>query len=331
MADTQYCCWQNWTVRKLQILEIQPWKQSALGHKESHLYQAGIEPTSARWQTAWMRHNLLDKLSLYFCRYKVKLSSCIIKHSVKMWVGIEVWLHEVLNLGTTRGSNIECEVDWFVMQHSAVFITAQKPTMWNTVLYGGMAQPADPTALHDTTDTTALHSTSPWTQRTVPCQAVGHVSHLQPQVPSPSAHSQHISPQKYTNIIQPDNLHLTPLEPLWVKAGDIHRNWNLPKVGFTCFTSTYCSSYGLTIVTENNVPPHLGVTLVLQHSLMYENPHDPDKQHCSTCISRPEHKQRTKVAAGQFILHHLLIIFNENWYFNIYYNAWVTEATLCGY
>jgi len=49
---------------------------------------------------------------------------------------------------------------------------------------------------------------------------------------------------------------------------------------------------------------------VLQHILIYENPHDPDKQHCSTCISRPE-TQTTKLAAGQFILHHLFVIFNR--------------------
>lgn len=30
-----------------------------LGHKESHMDLAGIEPTSAWWQTTSMRHNLL--------------------------------------------------------------------------------------------------------------------------------------------------------------------------------------------------------------------------------------------------------------------------------
>jgi len=49
---------------------------------------------------------------------------------------------------------------------------------------------------------------------------------------------------------------------------------------------------------------------VLQHNFIYENPHDPDKQHCSTCISTPE-TQTPKLAAGQFILHHLLVIFSR--------------------
>jgi len=44
-----------------------------------------------------------------------------------------------------------------------------------------------------------------------------------------------------------------------------------------------------------------------------------------------KHKQKTKLAAGQFSLYHLLIIFNENCYFNIYYNIRVTEATLHGF
>jgi len=47
---------------------------------------------------------------------------------------------------------------------------------------------------------------------------------------------------------------------------------------------------------------------MLQHNLIYENPHDPHKQHCSTCISRSE-TQTTKLAAGQFILN--LVIFNR--------------------
>jgi len=29
-ADAQNCSWQNWTEQKLQILEIQLWKQSAI-------------------------------------------------------------------------------------------------------------------------------------------------------------------------------------------------------------------------------------------------------------------------------------------------------------
>ena len=64
---------------------------------------------------------------------------CIIKHSVKkMCVGVEVWLHEVWNLGTIWRSNTECGMDSFVVQHYTVFISVLKPTMWNTVLYGGM-------------------------------------------------------------------------------------------------------------------------------------------------------------------------------------------------
>jgi len=47
----------------------------------------------------------------------------------------------------------------------------------------------------------SLHSTLPWTQCTEPCQAAGQISHLQPLNPSTSAHTQHISPQKYKNII----------------------------------------------------------------------------------------------------------------------------------
>ena len=55
---------------------------------------------------------------LCFCRYKVKLSLCIIKHSVKkVCVGEEVWFHEVFNLGYIRGSNTERGLDSFVMQH----------------------------------------------------------------------------------------------------------------------------------------------------------------------------------------------------------------------
>jgi len=65
-----------------------------------------------------------------------------------------------------------------------------------------MTQPAHPTALHDTT---ALHSILPWTQCTAPYQVAGHISHLQPQVPTTSSHSQHVPPQKYKNIILPDN------------------------------------------------------------------------------------------------------------------------------
>ena len=104
-----------------------------------------------------------------------------------------------------------------------------------------MTQPSDLTALHDTTHTTALHSTLPWTQRTAPCQAADHISHLQPQVPSTSAHSLHISPQKYKIIIQPENLHQTPLKPFWVIAGNIQRDSNLTQLGFTPFSSMYCS------------------------------------------------------------------------------------------
>jgi len=50
--------------------------------------------------------------------------------------------------------------------------------VWNNILYGGMTQPADPTALHDTT---VLQCTLAWKRRTVPCQAVGLISHLQLQ------------------------------------------------------------------------------------------------------------------------------------------------------
>jgi len=39
---------------------------------------------------------------------------------------------------------------------------------------------------------------------------------------------------------------------------------------------------------------------VLKHNLIYENANDPDKQHCSTYISRSE--TQTKLAAGQFII-----------------------------
>jgi len=94
-----------------------------------------------------------------------------------MHVWVEVQLHEVFNLGTTQGTNTERGLDSFVMQHYTVFITAQKQTIWNNGHYGGMKQPADPTALNNTTHTTALHSTLPWTQRAVPCQALGHISH----------------------------------------------------------------------------------------------------------------------------------------------------------
>jgi len=34
-----------------------------------------------------------------------------------MCVGVEVWLHEILNLGTTWRSNTERGLDSFVMQH----------------------------------------------------------------------------------------------------------------------------------------------------------------------------------------------------------------------
>jgi len=31
---------------------------------------------------------------------------------------------------------------------------------------------------------------------------------------------------------------------------------------------------------------------VLQHNFIYENPHDPDKQHCSTCLVDMKNKQQ---------------------------------------
>jgi hypothetical protein len=34
-------------------------KEQSLGHKESHMDQAGIDPTSALWQTTPMRHNIV--------------------------------------------------------------------------------------------------------------------------------------------------------------------------------------------------------------------------------------------------------------------------------
>jgi len=44
-------------------------------------------------------------------------------------VGAEVWLHKVLYLGTIWGSNTECGLESFVMQHKTVAIVAQKHTM----------------------------------------------------------------------------------------------------------------------------------------------------------------------------------------------------------
>jgi hypothetical protein len=74
-----------------------------------------------------------------------------------MCAGVEVWLLQVFNLGTTWGSNIECGLDSFVMQHWNIFITAQKPAIWNAVLYVGMTQPTGPTALQ-----TLQHYTPPY-------------------------------------------------------------------------------------------------------------------------------------------------------------------------
>jgi len=51
------------------------------------------------------------------------------------------------------------------MQHYTVFITVQKQTILDSVHYGGVTQPAEPTALHNTT---AQHFTLPWTQHAAP-------------------------------------------------------------------------------------------------------------------------------------------------------------------
>jgi hypothetical protein len=48
---------------------------------------------------------------------------------MKMHVGVEKWLHEVLNLGTTLGTTTECGLDSFFMQHKTAFITAKKSTV----------------------------------------------------------------------------------------------------------------------------------------------------------------------------------------------------------
>jgi hypothetical protein len=57
------------------------------------------------------------------------------------------------------------------------------------------------------------------------------------------------------------------------------------------------------MVTKDNIPLHLDITIGLQQSLIYENPHDPDQQHCSSCISKSE-TQTTKLAACQSKLTH---------------------------
>jgi hypothetical protein len=65
---------------------------------------------------------------------------------------------------------------WAGLIHHATlncFCHCSKADNLNTVHYGGMTACRP----HSTTCTTALHSTLPWTQRAVPCKAVGHISH----------------------------------------------------------------------------------------------------------------------------------------------------------
>jgi len=63
-------------------------------------------------------HELDKKLKSALINLKVLQNLSIIKHSVKnMCMGVEVWLHQVLNLGTIWGSNTDCGLDSLVMQH----------------------------------------------------------------------------------------------------------------------------------------------------------------------------------------------------------------------